>query len=200
MFRPPAAAFPHTPQEPYRIERDSTSSEEDFSDDLGFRALPVLPYRSVRGPDSVTPRRSSVSGEQDIAAIELTSISSSNIPSQWSPDVQHIVCSVTVNERPSSGPPPPYPVSVVDGPPQRPAHSQAAFFHRKSVLHFSSLCFSLFLEGWNDSTVGPLLPSYQEYYHVSRPHCCTRTTYPLTDQSKFHPINRSDSCWYRLSS
>ncbi|KII90920.1 hypothetical protein PLICRDRAFT_107096 [Plicaturopsis crispa FD-325 SS-3] len=44
--------------------------------------------------------------------------------------------------------------------------SQEKDFRRKMILHFSALAFSMFLEGWNDSTIGPLLPSYQEFYHV----------------------------------
>lgn len=34
-------------------------------------------------------------------------------------------------------------------------------------LQYSSLCFTLFLAGWNDGTTGPLLPRMQEHYHVS---------------------------------
>jgi hypothetical protein len=33
-------------------------------------------------------------------------------------------------------------------------------------LQYASLCWSLFLAGWNDGTTGPLLPRIQEVYHV----------------------------------
>ncbi|KIY70470.1 MFS general substrate transporter [Cylindrobasidium torrendii FP15055 ss-10] len=33
-------------------------------------------------------------------------------------------------------------------------------------MHFSALCLTLFLEGWDDGTTGPLLPSIQEYYQI----------------------------------
>ncbi|KAI0322837.1 MFS general substrate transporter [Amylostereum chailletii] len=33
-------------------------------------------------------------------------------------------------------------------------------------VQFASLCWSLFLAGWNDGTTGPLLPRIQEVYHV----------------------------------
>ncbi|KAI0087346.1 MFS general substrate transporter [Irpex rosettiformis] len=33
-------------------------------------------------------------------------------------------------------------------------------------LQYASLCFTLFLAGWNDGTTGPLLPRMQENYHV----------------------------------
>ena len=36
-----------------------------------------------------------------------------------------------------------------------------------ALLQYSSLCFALFLAGWNDGTTGPLLPRIQEKYHVS---------------------------------
>ena len=39
--------------------------------------------------------------------------------------------------------------------------------HRvRANIQFISLCYSLFLAGWNDGTTGPLLPRIQEVYHV----------------------------------
>ena len=35
-----------------------------------------------------------------------------------------------------------------------------------SRIQFAALCWSLFLLGWNDGTIGPLLPRIQEVYHV----------------------------------
>ena len=44
--------------------------------------------------------------------------------------------------------------------------------HRvRARMQFISLCYSLFLAGWNDGTTGPLLPRIQEVYHV-RPLAC----------------------------
>ncbi len=37
---------------------------------------------------------------------------------------------------------------------------------RYSLIHFAALCWCFLLNGWNDGTTGPLLPSMQEYYHV----------------------------------
>lgn len=37
---------------------------------------------------------------------------------------------------------------------------------RKLQIHFATMCFALFLAGWNDGTTGPLLPRIQEVYHV----------------------------------
>jgi len=34
-------------------------------------------------------------------------------------------------------------------------------------IQFSSVCFSLFLAGWNDGAVGPLLPRIQQVYRVN---------------------------------
>ena len=39
--------------------------------------------------------------------------------------------------------------------------------HRvRANIQFISLCYSLFLAGWNDGTTGPLLPRIREVYHV----------------------------------
>lgn len=35
-----------------------------------------------------------------------------------------------------------------------------------AFLQFASLCFTLFVAGWNDGTTGPLLPRMQTNYHV----------------------------------
>ena len=37
---------------------------------------------------------------------------------------------------------------------------------REEYIQFASLCFCLFLAGWNDGTTGPLLPRIQSNYHV----------------------------------
>ncbi|KAF8903955.1 major facilitator superfamily domain-containing protein [Gymnopilus junonius] len=37
---------------------------------------------------------------------------------------------------------------------------------RYSMLHFLSLCWSVWLMGWNDGTAGPMLPRWQEQYKV----------------------------------
>jgi len=41
-----------------------------------------------------------------------------------------------------------------------------------SQIQFMAVCFSLFLSGWNDSSIGPLLPRIQDVYRVSRFHLC----------------------------
>lgn len=38
---------------------------------------------------------------------------------------------------------------------------------RKAQIQFTTLCWSIFVAGWNDGTLGPLLPRLQEVYHVS---------------------------------
>jgi hypothetical protein len=39
--------------------------------------------------------------------------------------------------------------------------------HRRlGAVHFAALCWSFFVEGWNDGSTGPLLPTIQNYYHV----------------------------------
>lgn len=39
--------------------------------------------------------------------------------------------------------------------------------NRRSILHFAAVCWCFFLEGWNDGSVGPLLPVIQAHYSVS---------------------------------
>ena len=53
-------------------------------------------------------------------------------------------------------------------PPMQDVTSQSASRHElRTNIHFTTLCFCLFLVGWNDGTVGPLLPRIQGVYHVS---------------------------------
>ncbi|KAG8944998.1 hypothetical protein FRC04_001253 [Tulasnella sp. 424] len=37
---------------------------------------------------------------------------------------------------------------------------------RDERIYLATLCYNLFVAGWNDATLGPLLPRIQEYYHV----------------------------------
>ena len=37
---------------------------------------------------------------------------------------------------------------------------------RKEWIQFAALCLAIYVAGWNDATVGPLLPRLQEVYHV----------------------------------
>ena len=44
---------------------------------------------------------------------------------------------------------------------------QTPAMRRKATMQFVTLCCSMFVAGWNDGTLGPLLPRIQEVYHVS---------------------------------
>ena len=37
----------------------------------------------------------------------------------------------------------------------------------RARIQFATLCWALYLAGWNDATTGPLLPRIQKVYHVS---------------------------------
>ena len=37
----------------------------------------------------------------------------------------------------------------------------------RARIQFATLCWTLYLAGWNDATTGPLLPRIQKVYHVS---------------------------------
>ena len=40
-----------------------------------------------------------------------------------------------------------------------------------SHLQYATLCYTIFAAGWNDNSMGPLLPRMREVYDVS-PSCC----------------------------
>ncbi len=46
--------------------------------------------------------------------------------------------------------------------------AQKAVQRRKRMINLATLCFDVFLNGWNDATAGPLLPRIQAYYGVCR--------------------------------
>ena len=49
------------------------------------------------------------------------------------------------------------------------AEGELPITHQQKILariQFLSLCWTLFLAGWNDGSTGPLLPRIQEVYHV----------------------------------
>ncbi len=37
---------------------------------------------------------------------------------------------------------------------------------RRGWIQFAALCLAIYVAGWNDGTLGPLLPRLQEVYHV----------------------------------
>ncbi|KAI0783171.1 MFS general substrate transporter [Abortiporus biennis] len=47
-----------------------------------------------------------------------------------------------------------------------PSPSETASQKKRSMIHFGALCFCLFVEGWNDGSTGPLLPTIQSYYGI----------------------------------
>lgn len=50
--------------------------------------------------------------------------------------------------------------------PDTPSQDQIAAFRRHGRIHFAALCYSSFLNGWNDGSTGPLLPRIEQNYHV----------------------------------
>lgn len=51
----------------------------------------------------------------------------------------------------------------------------------RARIQFAALCYTLFLAGWNDGTLGPLLPRIQEVYHVCMSFYTRGKTGVLTD-------------------
>ena len=59
-----------------------------------------------------------------------------------------------------------------EGSSRTPQAAEHTTTHEQKILgrvQFLTLCWTLFLTGWNDGTTGPLLPRIQEVYHV----CCS---------------------------
>ena len=50
--------------------------------------------------------------------------------------------------------------------PSFPSELPGKKYRDKLRVQFAALCFTLFLEGWNDGSTGPLLPRIQRVYHV----------------------------------
>lgn len=52
-------------------------------------------------------------------------------------------------------------------PSPNPALASSAAAKRTAYVQYCTLLFTMFLTGWNDGTIGPLLPRIQNYYHAS---------------------------------
>lgn len=50
-----------------------------------------------------------------------------------------------------------------------PVPPKSNVYRTRARIQFASVCFSLFLLGWNDGSTGPLLPRIQQVYHVRVP-------------------------------
>ncbi|KZT64538.1 MFS general substrate transporter [Daedalea quercina L-15889] len=44
--------------------------------------------------------------------------------------------------------------------------NRRAIYRRNGRIHFAALCYASFLNGWNDGSTGPLLPTIEHYYHI----------------------------------
>ncbi|KAI0703690.1 MFS general substrate transporter [Cerioporus squamosus] len=47
-----------------------------------------------------------------------------------------------------------------------PQHLENKAVRRRGWIQFAALCFAIYVAGWNDGTLGPLLPRLQVVYHV----------------------------------
>lgn len=58
------------------------------------------------------------------------------------------------------------PEEVAVNPPRIHDNPSSTPYDRREWQLFSALCPTLFMLGWNDGTVGPLLPRMQAFYRV----------------------------------
>ncbi|OBZ67359.1 Bypass of stop codon protein 6 [Grifola frondosa] len=56
--------------------------------------------------------------------------------------------------------------SVTERAPASAVSASTPASRRKAHIQFATLCWTLYLAGWNDGTTGPLLPRIQSVYHV----------------------------------
>ncbi|OCH87228.1 MFS general substrate transporter [Obba rivulosa] len=114
--------------------------------------LPVLNYFGKHeDPVSISLRTAGPSYASDPFVDPEQAQGTSSFPSSHAPSV-HAPSVVTGEEAGSTAP-------VVSA-------AQKAEYKRKSRMHFAALCYSFWLEGWNDGTTGPLLPTIQRHYDI----------------------------------
>ena len=53
---------------------------------------------------------------------------------------------------------------------------------RRERIALAALMFSMFMEGWNDGTSGPMLPAMQKHYKVSKGLYVSRELYRLVER------------------
>ncbi|CUA68525.1 Metal transporter Nramp4 [Rhizoctonia solani] len=50
--------------------------------------------------------------------------------------------------------------------PAKTVHSDDAAAHRREMIAVGAVCWTQFMAGWNDGTLGPLIPTIQEHFHA----------------------------------
>ncbi|KAJ1307813.1 hypothetical protein OPQ81_001895 [Rhizoctonia solani] len=46
------------------------------------------------------------------------------------------------------------------------SHSDDAAGHRREMIAMAAICWTQFMAGWNDGTLGPLIPTIQQHFHI----------------------------------
>ena len=111
------------------------------------RALPASTSTHVRGPGDVMFRKDIMFVPSKSNDVELMP----SFPNSLAPSIRIIDADADADDSDT--------VPAISA-------AQKAVYRRKFLISFVTLCFSFFLEGWNDGTVGPLLPRIQAYYNV----------------------------------
>ncbi|KAF8734169.1 tetracycline resistance protein, partial [Rhizoctonia solani] len=52
------------------------------------------------------------------------------------------------------------------------AHLDDTAAHRKEMIAMAAVCWTQFMAGWNDGTLGPLIPTIQEHFHANWVYDC----------------------------
>ncbi|CAE6427127.1 unnamed protein product [Rhizoctonia solani] len=51
--------------------------------------------------------------------------------------------------------------------PAEATHADDVAAHRREMIAMAAVCWTQFMAGWNDGTLGPLIPTIQEHFHAS---------------------------------
>jgi hypothetical protein len=145
---------------------DAPSVSTDSLENSGLSAPVVqrLRRRSDR-PSSV------ISGRPTFDIADRAPFDISNPKSTSAPFAAHDAeeVSIQVNNSVTAIPAPLLPVVVetfeVDDRPVIDKHARE-LQRRKAAIYFAACCLSMILSGWNDGSLGPLIPTIQDYYHV----------------------------------
>ena len=145
----------------------------------GAQVLATHPLRAASGASASKANLHNAADEREPEAIELpvlgylkhdSAASSGLAISSQNNVVSAFQAGGDIEEAPAYSQTVALPTSEGEGnadPPASPiSAAQKAFQRRKRMINLGTLCFDVFLNGWNDATAGPLLPRVQAYYGV----------------------------------
>ncbi|KAI0343383.1 MFS general substrate transporter [Trametopsis cervina] len=146
------------------IEQKPQEHAQDVNTQPRSLAVPAGGGIRRRGSDSNRTRPTNLTEDIELSTIGSTSVahnarstgakSSEDLKQTATSDVEHASI-ITLGRSTTNH-------SATNGQTQEPTASQ----RRWRLLHYSALCYTFWLAGWNDSSIGPLLPTIQRAHHI----------------------------------